>query len=83
MHSLLLQVVHASFHGFTSSMIVPMMGVREVRMRMGQGFVSVSMTMIDTGGHWMFAGMPMMFVVIMLVIVFQSLMGMSMLVALG
>lgn len=64
-------------------MIVPMMGVWEVRMRMGQGFVSVSMTMFDTGGHWMFVVMRMMFVVIMLVIVFQSLMGMSMLVALG
>ena len=59
------------------------MGVREVRMRMGQGFVSVSMTMFDVNGHWMFVVMQMMFVVIMLVIVFQSLMGMSMLVALG
>lgn len=64
-------------------MIVPMMGVREVRMSMGQGFVSVSMTVFDTGGHWMLVGMLVMFVVIMLVIVFQSLMGMSMLVALG
>jgi hypothetical protein len=64
-------------------MAMPMVGVREMRVRVGERFVPMPMAMFNTGGHLIFVRVLVMFVVKMLVIVLHPLVDVSVLMALG
>ena len=55
-------------------MAVAVVGIREVRMRVGQGFMPMPVAVLGAGLDRGVVGVMMMFVVYMLVLVFQRLM---------
>lgn len=64
-------------------MAMPVMSVREVRMRVDQRLVPVPMAMLGTGRHRIVMRVQVVFVVDMFVTVFHRFVHMSVLMALG
>ena len=64
-------------------MAVPVVNIREVRVRVDQWFVPVPMAMFGAGRHLIVMRVQVVFVVEMLVTVFHRFVHMSVLMALG
>ena len=64
-------------------MVMPVMSVREVRMRVDQRFVPVPMAMLGAGRHRIVMRVQVVFVVDMFVMVFHFFVPVAVLMALG